>query len=989
MLIDDYLEYQSKYEEKYGSNTIVLMEVGHFFEFYGIDNEKEKLGNVQEVSELLNIQMTRRNRSILENSRSNPLMAGFPSLAVQRHLHFLLANGYTIVLIEQVTPPPNPERAITNIYSPGTYINNNTSFDYNNILSIFLQHEKCYKTNKKLMTIGLSVIDLSTGQGTVYQVSSRVEDKSYALDETVRFIHTYNPREILIHIDNSGIPEQEQITKKELYQMLEISNRIIHDYPALYHKDFSKLIYQNEFLRKVYQTNGILSPIEFLHLENYPQIIISLIILLQYSFEHNENIINRLQRPIIWESNKYLILENNAINQLNLLNSSSGSTKYGSLFGVINNATTSIGRRHLKDRLLMPIIDVEELQNRYDLAEFFLGKDTDGKYLYDMIETLLTGIFDVERLHRKLQLKVLHPAEFHSLHTSYLKVNELMSYIRNNYVNDDIIYSLLLDDNTMKLYEEFHNEYQKNFVMSELHKYYINEITGRLLSNGISEEIDELVDIINDSRNKLDELAEEMNEQIDKNSNCVKVEMSDKDGHYLSCTRRRYDVFKKNYKKGLIDINKLRLSATANGYKITSYRIKELSRKIIGGIDKLKVISKEEYINLLDRYSEKYSNIFSKIVNFIGNVDLVKSCAKTSKMYNYCKPIIDKDSTESFVNAESIRHPIIERINNTEYIPNWVRLGADLEEDKIDDKQKEGKMDGMLLFSCNSLGKSSYMKSVGLSVIMAQMGMFVPASEFHFYPFKTLLTRIIGNDNLFKGQSSFAVEMSELRGILNRADKNSLVLGDEVCHGTEQTSGLAIVASSIIKLSQMNVKFIFATHLHQLSKMERIKELENVKNFHLKVIYDRNNDKLIYDRRLTPSSGTAIYGLEVARAMDFKDDFIDLANNIRKEIMDVGEDIVEHNKSRYNSLIYFKRCEICDKEGNDVHHIKFQSNADEDGFVDHRHKNHFSNLVILCKKCHQDVHKNKIEINGYLETTDGIKLDYNVKKRVRKTRTQE
>ena len=155
----------------------------------------------------------------------------------------------------------------------------------------------------------------------------RVEDKGYALDETVRFIHTYNPREILIHIDNSGMPEQEQITKKELYQMLEINNRIIHDYPALYHKDFSKLIYQNEFLRKVYQTNGILSPIEFLHLENYPQIIISLIILLQYSFEHNENIINRLQRPIIWESNKYLILENNAINQLNLLNSSSGSTK--------------------------------------------------------------------------------------------------------------------------------------------------------------------------------------------------------------------------------------------------------------------------------------------------------------------------------------------------------------------------------------------------------------------------------------------------------------------------------------------------------------------------------------------------------------------------------------------------------------------------------------------------------------------------------------
>ena len=984
MLIDDYLEYQSTYEKKYGSNTIVLMEVGHFFEFYGIDNEEEKLGNVQEVSELLNIQMTRRNRSILENSRSNPLMAGFPSLAIQRHLHFLLSNGYTIVLIEQVTPPPNPERAITNIYSPGTYINNNTSFDYNNILSIFLEENICHKTNKKLMTIGLSVIDLSTGQGTVYQVSSNAEDKGYAIDETVRFIQTYNPKEILIYI-NKVDDLSDDTARKNLYQMLEINNRIVHDYRGIYHKDFSKLVYQNEFLRKVYKTKGLLSPIEFLHLETFPQVIISLIMLLQYSFEHNENIINRLKKPKIWESNKYLILENNAINQLNLLSNSTNSSKYGSLFGVINNATTSIGRRHLKDRLLMPIINPEELQKRYDLAEFFLRKDDDGKYLYDMIETLLTGIIDIERLHRKLELRILHPSEFHSLHTSYMKINELISYIKNNYNKDDIIYSLLLKGKSKEKFNEFQLEYQDNFEMSELHKYLINDITGRLLKKGVNNELDELVNSIENSKKKLKDMADEMNQYIEKNSNCVKVDMTEKDGYYLNCTKRRYEIFTKNYKKGSIEVKKLKLNPSGTSYKITSYYIKSLSRGIIINIEKLKIISKEIYINLLEKYSEKYSKIFSKIVNLVGNIDLIKSCAKTSKLYNYCKPQIVDNNNESFVKAEGIRHPIIERINNTEYIPNWVRLGVDIEDDKTEKDDTNKHMDGMLLFSCNSLGKSSYMKSVGLSVIMAQMGMFVPAKSFHFYPFKTLLTRIIGNDNLFKGQSSFAVEMSELRGILNRADKNSLVLGDEVCHGTEQTSGLAIVASSIIKLSQMNVKFIFATHLHQLSNMDRMNELENVKNFHLKVLYDKKNDKLVYDRRLAPSSGTAIYGLEVAKAMDFKDDFIELANDIRKEIMDIGKDIIDHNKSRYNSLVHFKRCEICNKEGIDVHHIKFQSNADEDGFVDHRHKNHYSNLVILCKKCHQDVHKNKIEIKGYQETTDGIKLDYTIKKRTRKT----
>ena len=111
------------------------------------------------------------------------------------------------------------------------------------------------------------------------------------------------------------------------------------------------------------------------------------------------------------------------------------------------------------------------------------------------------------------------------------------------------------------------------------------------------------------------------------------------------------------------------------------------------------------------------------------------------------------------------------------------------------------------------------------------------------------------------------------------------------------------------------------------------------------------------------------------------DDFIDLANTIRKEIMDIGEDVVEHSTSRYNSAVHFKKCEICDKDGDDVHHIKFQSNADEDGFVDHRHKNHYSNLVILCKRCHQKVHKDKIEIRGYQETTEGVVLDYSIKRR--------
>ena len=205
-----------------------------------------------------------------------------------------------------------------------------------------------------------------------------------------------------------------------------------------------------------------------------------------------------------------------------------------------------------------------------------------------------------------------------------------------------------------------------------------------------------------------------------------------------------------------------------------------------------------------------------------------------------------------------MRHPIIERIQtDIEYISNDICLG----------KKNEETLNGMLLYGCNAVGKSSLMKAVGLNIIMAQTGMFVSSSEFRYSPFNYIFTRISDNDNIFKGQSSFAVEMSELRSILNRSDKNSIVLGDELCSGTESVSAQSIFAASVIKLAKKNINFVFATHLHELYKMSDIKELDNVKSYHLKVIFEEETKKLIYDRKLEEGNGPTIYGLEVCKAM--------------------------------------------------------------------------------------------------------------------------
>jgi DNA mismatch repair protein MutS len=160
-----------------------------------------------------------------------------------------------------------------------------------------------------------------------------------------------------------------------------------------------------------------------------------------------------------------------------------------------------------------------------------------------------------------------------------------------------------------------------------------------------------------------------------------------------------------------------------------------------------------------------------------------------------------------------------------EYIPNDISLGT----------TAENNINGILLYGLNSSGKSTCMKAVGLSIVMAQSGLFVPATEFSYSPYESLLARITGNDNILKGLSSFALEMTELRAILKRASPKTMVLGDEVCRGTENISAISLVTSTIERLSKTGSNFIFATHLHKVAEMESIKMLDNVKAFHLTV----------------------------------------------------------------------------------------------------------------------------------------------------------
>jgi DNA mismatch repair protein MutS len=959
MLIDDYLEYQINYEKKYGLKTIVLMQVGSFFEFYGINNEDEKIGDAQRITELLNIQLTRRNKAILENNRSNCLMAGFPTHSLKRFINILLSNNYTIILIEQVTEPPNPKREITQIYSPGTYIEEINQSDPNNIVSIYITEEKCYKLGKSLFIFGLSTIDLSTGISNVYQGNTLYYEKSAFFEEIYRFIEANNPKEIIISYNDLNKIKIDDIRSK-----INEINRVIHflDNVPLHYFNIN---YQNSFLMKIFTKHGSLNPIEYINMEKKNYALISLIILLQFSYEHNEKIIDKIKIPTHWEYNDHLILYNNAIYQLNIIPTSTSSTsscqssnnKINSLFDIINKTSTSMGKRLLKYRLVNPITNIDELNKRYEMIDLFLKLNDN---IFNDIHKILNEIIDIERLQRKISLQILHPYEFLNLSYSYDNIKKILSIIFSYF---DIS---LFDINVSLInnFSEFINEYEKIFDMKEIGKYGLLNINNSFFKSNIHDKIDICQNKINDVNIFFEEQCKLLSNIIENDSDFVKMENNERDGYFLYTTKKRSEIMLNKLNKEQKKKYEIKKYNSTN-VKIYSRELEENSNKLTELRNEINILTKEEYLNTLLYFDEKYMNILNEIVRFISIIDVIKCSALCAKIYKYNKPIInDLNNSQSFFDAIEIRHPIIEIINEKiDYVKNDIKL-------------KHDETNGILLYGVNGSGKSSLSKAIGCNIILAQIGFYVPSKDFIYYPYKKIFTRINGDDNIFKGMSSFAVEMDELRSILKYADNRSIVLGDEVCKGTEETSALAIVTASILRFCENNVNFIFATHFHKLCSMESIKDHHNIKFKHLNIYYDKDNETIIYGRKLENGPGDNLYGIEIASFLINDSDFIKCAKSIRNNILNKNNELLVDKVSNYNNKLYVDSCSICGNTGNlyplDTHHIKEQYNYDNYDI----NKDKLCNIVILCKKHHDDVHYNNLVINGYIDVIDGRKLDY-------------
>jgi DNA mismatch repair protein MutS len=1033
-LIKEYFTLTKKYTAEYGEKTVVLLQVGAFFEVYGqIITPAEGGGG--------GVVMCSGSRiddfcSICELAKANKtpgfLMAGFRDYGLDKYLKKLQDAGYTVVVYVQDGIKNPPVRSLQGIYSPGTYFSTDVVDGgggggggghalSNNIACIWI--EKISRT----LIMGMTNIDIYTGRATIFETENKDSHNPTTYDEVERFISSYMPSEVIL-ISNLSTREVEDVI-----HYTNIQAKVVHRVvtvatggaaattPAtLKAERCTKQIYQMEVLRTFYP-DGRAKSLEQSFL-NYTIATQSLVYLLNFIYEHNPSLVSKIQEPVFENMSERLVLANHSLRQLNIIddgNSGGGGvgSRLSSVLSLLNHTVTPMGSRAYKYALLHPIFNETRLEQDYAITEYMLSLDGGGGgggFTYTLFREKLAFMKDIEKLHRHIILRKISPSHTYNLFHNLRHIRELYSLcLRDSMITQHLSERWSIRDDIVGKSTLLLDLFEKTLDIDLCRDITDTLFDTNIIQRGISAELDKLTDEYRYTQKSLDEVQRVLNELIQageqKSSGAgvtsepdyVKIHETDKMGISLQATKRRTKILEDRIKKlpanGKVisivldkETNRTLMfdtggitcpAASGSNNTIHSPQIYELCAAVVSLRVKISDMVAVLYQGFIGSLHEYYHD-FENMIAFVGAIDMIQNRCYVARKYNYCRPVIANVEAQaqaqaeaeaeaeaegaSFVRATGLRHCLIERINEEEcYVTNDVSLGGD----------------GMLLYGTNAVGKTSLIRAIGVAVIMAQAGFYVPASGFVYRPYRAIMTRILGNDNLFKGLSTFVVEMSELRVILRMADTHTLVLGDELCSGTEMDSAISIFVAGLQHLYRTGASFIFATHLHEIAGYSEIREMApRLRLAHMRVFYDKSRDTLVYDRKLQDGAGESMYGLEVCKSLHLPDDFLENANTIRVKYRGVSTKtptasiLDDATPSRYNAAKLRRLCELCrEKKGTEVHHLQHQESADANDFIGHIHKNHPANLATVCEDCHREIHTTGVE-HVKVKTGKGVRI---------------
>ena len=717
-------------------------------------------------------------------------MCGVPHHSANLYIEKLVEKGYKVAICEQIEDPKEAKgvvkREVLQVISKGTMMN-----------SEFLDE----KSNNYIGNI----IDLNYIYVICYADISTGELNALFLEK--------NEDRMLQEILSLGL--NEIIVKNEF------DKNLLNILKNKYKKNIS--IYDLDEDTNLYK--------EIYDDINDDRYLIAIKHLLSYLINTQKRSLTHLQKVKIINNNKYLKMDIHTKRNLELTESLRLKSRNYSLLWLLDKTKTAMGSRMLKNWIENPLVDINQINNRYDIIEKLLEEFI----LKEDLKSLLFEVYDLERLCGRISYGNTNGRDLLQLKNSLKVLPNIKAILKdlNFYKNIetlDDLYNLLLtsiDDDAPITIKE-----------------------GGIIKQGYNNELDELK--INRSSGKDFVIKMEQEERNRTGIKNLKVGYNKVFGYYIEVSKGNVSLIKDEY-------NYERKQTLANCERYITPLLKEKEAMILGAEEKIINLEYNLFIEIRDKV-RTYINRIQEIAKVIAEIDVLQSLTTISEENNYVRPILQ---TKREIFIKDNRHPVVEKVLDETFVPNDIIMDENT--------------DILVITGPNMAGKSTYMRELVITVIMAQIGSFVPAKECRIPIFDKIFTRIGASDDLVSGDSTFMVEMKEANTALSNATQNSLIIFDELGRGTATYDGLSL-AQSIIEYihDKIKCKTLFSTHYHELNKLEE--HFKRLKNVHVSALEE--NGKITFLHKIKDGSIDKSYGIHVAKLANLPDDLIKRANEI-------------------------------------------------------------------------------------------------------------
>ena len=759
--------------------AVLLFRCGDFYETYGDD--------ALIASKVLGIVLTKRSSA---TPGAIP-MAGFPHHSLETYLPRLVRSGYKVAVCDQLEDPKLTKnivkRGITELVTPGVAFNEQLleQKEHNYIAGLTFFKDKC----------GVAFLDVSTG---TFQVAEG------SLDYIGTLLSSFAPKELLVPRG------YEKGTKERYGDHYYIST--LEEWAFVYDSSVEKLKRQ----LRVDSLKGFA-------IDSFPLGITSAGALLIYLEQTQHKELSNICSISRIDEGSFVWMDRFTFRNLEIFASTAG--KEGtSLVEVMDKCSSPMGARMLRTWLSMPVMDLQELEDRYAVVQHFVDNQDD----LTRIQTMIGDIGDLERIISRAAAGKIMPREVMQLRRGLSQTEPIMKLCVGRGVQalDDMIGRMgdcaeLLE----YLGKTMHPE-----TASQLGK-------GDVIASGVNEELDELRKI---ARHGKDYLLEVQQREIERTGiSSLKIGFNNVFGYYLEV---------RNTYKDSVPEEWIRKQTLVNAERYITEELKEYEQKILGAEERIYALEAQIYAELVAKIQANISMI-QKNCRIISRLDVLSGFADLAVSNRYCRP---KMNSSKIIDIKQGRHPVIETMMQAgeEFVPNDIYL--DNEKQQV-----------IILTGPNMAGKSALLRQTALIVLMAQVGSFVPASDATLGYCDKIFTRVGASDNISRGESTFMVEMLETSMILHNLSSRSLVLLDEIGRGTSTYDGMSIARAIVEYIHEYGdgAKTLFATHYHELNDLEEI--YGRVRNYHIAVKEVGKN--VIFLRKLMEGGVAHSFGLHVAR----------------------------------------------------------------------------------------------------------------------------